>query len=251
MCTTVSSLSAVTRLSATRVIAQINAAVGSDLAVRDLFTEPTVAGLALLAERAEGRRSRPQLIAGTRPERLPLSPAQSRMWFINQFDTSSAAYNIPAVIRMSGSLDVEALHDAVADVVGRHEILRTRYPDDGQGPRQLILDTEQTPASAPTLDVREVSDDGELHAQLGSLVGTGFDVTEAVPVRIALLRRSATEHVLVVVIHHISGDGASVAPLARDVMVAYTARAARHRTQLVAVAGAVRRLRVVATGRTR
>ncbi|HEY9313894.1 MAG TPA: non-ribosomal peptide synthase/polyketide synthase [Williamsia sp.] len=213
-------------LTATRVVAQVNAAVGSNLAVRDLFVEPTVAGLAQLAERADGGRDRPPLEAGPRPDRIPLSPAQSRMWFINQFDTSSTAYNIPAAIAMSGELDVPALRAAVADVVHRHEILRTRYPDDGDGPRQLIVDVDDLAESDLALDIHDVADESDLHTRLRALIGVGFDVAESIPVRIALLRRDETEHVLVMVVHHISGDGSSVAPLARDIMVAYSARTA-------------------------
>ncbi len=80
-------------LSATRVIARVNTALGSALSVRDLFTDPTVAGLAAAAERSSGT-DRPVLAPMPRPDTVPLSPAQARMWFINQFDTTSAAYNI-------------------------------------------------------------------------------------------------------------------------------------------------------------
>ncbi|MCX6471618.1 MAG: amino acid adenylation domain-containing protein [Corynebacteriales bacterium] len=238
-------------LSATRAIARINAALGTDLTVRDLFTDPTVAGVAAAAERSASS-DRPRLVAGPRPAQIPLSPAQSRMWFINQFDTTSPAYNIPSVIRLVGDLDVDALRAAVADVVARHEILRTHYPADAQiggndrAPRQSIADHDDAAARA-LLSVASVADHDALHTELIRLVSTGFDVAAQVPLRMALLSVASgadaavtpdahgspgagadaprrDEHVLVVVVHHISGDGSSVTPLARDVMTAYSAR---------------------------
>ncbi|MEH3156193.1 MAG: condensation domain-containing protein [Gordonia paraffinivorans] len=151
------------------------------------------------------------------------------MWFINQFDTSSPAYNIPAVLRLSGRIDVDALRAAVGDVVARHEVLRTRYPADAtidgreRAPRQEILSPEQARARE-VLEVRDVDGLEAARVAVGELVSAGFDVASAVPVRMALLRVAPEESVLVVVVHHISADGASVAPLARDVMVAYGAR---------------------------
>ncbi|MBL3164558.1 hypothetical protein ELO59_30515, partial [Klebsiella pneumoniae] len=75
-----------------------------------------------------------ELRSGPRPERIPLSLAQQRMWFLNRFEPESAAYNIPIAIRLSGALDVPALGQAIADLVARHEVLRTVYPETAHGP---------------------------------------------------------------------------------------------------------------------
>ncbi|WFR73338.1 phosphopantetheine-binding protein [Prescottella defluvii] len=97
-------------LSATRAVARLGESLGIDLGVRALFEAPTAAAL---AERIEhegtGPSGRPLLEPTERPPRVPLSAAQQRMWFINQFDPSSAAYNVPMVIRLSGALDAAAL----------------------------------------------------------------------------------------------------------------------------------------------
>ncbi|MGW1743999.1 condensation domain-containing protein, partial [Nocardia sp. NPDC001965] len=142
---------------------------------------------------------------------------------LNRFDSGSAAYNLPMAIRLSGVLDVAALRAAVADVVARHEVLRTVYPETENGPVQVVLPT----GAAPELRVRSVAAGAAVSA-VAELASAGFDVTAEVPLRVALFEvdGAADEFVLAMVIHHIAGDGASVAPLTRDVMTAYAARAA-------------------------
>ncbi|MFE3292550.1 amino acid adenylation domain-containing protein, partial [Rhodococcus sp. NPDC059234] len=216
-------------LVATRVIGRVNAALSVHLSVRDLFAEPTVAGLAHHADRIlenadPGRpaRERPALVARGRPDRLPLSPAQQRMWLVNQFDTASPAYNIPFAVTFTGELDRAALQTALGDVIGRHEALRTVFPADARGPYQVIL-----PASDAIVDLTPVVVDPErVGESVSATAAAGFDVREGVPLRVALLRTGPRRHVLVVVLHHISADGQSVALLARDVAAAYAARAA-------------------------
>ncbi|WP_235204566.1 condensation domain-containing protein, partial [Nocardia otitidiscaviarum] len=115
-------------LLATQVAARIGAALDARVPVRVLFEASSVAGLAARVEQHAGAGGRRALTAQERPERVPLSLAQQRMWFLNQFDTASAAYNIPVAVRLSGDLDVDALQRAVADVITRHETLRTIYP---------------------------------------------------------------------------------------------------------------------------
>ncbi|WP_280457840.1 condensation domain-containing protein, partial [Nocardia carnea] len=138
--------------------------------------------------------------------------------------------------------DVDALRAAVADLVGRHEVLRTVYPETESGPVQVILPVDQ---AVPQLEVRSVPADGVV-AAVGELASSGFDVTAEVPLRVALFRVVAQaapgdvpatdgsdadgpagrrdEFVLTLVVHHIAADGSSVGPLTRDLMTAYAAR---------------------------
>ncbi|MEV0299404.1 non-ribosomal peptide synthase/polyketide synthase, partial [Nocardia sp. NPDC050710] len=210
-------------LLATQVTARIGAAVNARVPVRVLFDASTVAGLAVLIGEFAGAGGRLALVAGPRPERIPLSSAQQRMWFLNQFDSGSAVYNIPIAIRLTGDLDIAALRQAVADVMARHESLRTVYPHTDDGPVQVILPVAQV---LPELEVRPVAA-AEIPAAVHEVLSTTFDVTAEVPVRVALFRIGATgpEFVLAMVVHHIAGDGWSVAPLTRDLMTAYAARA--------------------------
>nr|WP_249354685.1 non-ribosomal peptide synthetase [Rhodococcus sp. USK13] len=206
-------------LSATRVVARVDAALDVEVGLHALFEAPTVTAFAARAAKATVRTDRPVLQSGPRPERIPLSLAQTRMWFLNQFDTSSPAYNIAMAFRLSGALDVDALRAAVADVVARHESLRTRFPMCDGEPVQVIL-----PDAAPDLPEVTVTSETELRERLSASVSEGFDVTKQVPVRAALFETSDADRVLLVVVHHIVADGASMVPLARDVLVAYTAR---------------------------
>ncbi|MFD6217902.1 amino acid adenylation domain-containing protein, partial [Nocardia salmonicida] len=212
-------------LTATKVAARLSDAFGTDVAVRALFETPTVDALARELD-SIGRQAGPgtghrRLVPQQRPDRIPLSPAQARMWFLNQFDTSAAVYNVPVVVRISGPLDVDALRSALADVIDRHETLRTRYPDSDSGPWQEIL----APHSQPRLTCVEVTE-AEIADRIARETALGFDVSTEVPFRVALLRTAAEEWTVVLTVHHIAIDGSSLAPLAADLAVAYRARMA-------------------------
>ncbi|WP_280264916.1 non-ribosomal peptide synthetase [Nocardia wallacei] len=211
-----------TSLSATRVAARLSAAARAPIGVRALFEAPTVAALAALVGRQTGTRERPALTSGTRPQRIPLSPAQQRLWFLNRFDSDSGAYNIAIALRLHGEPDVPALAAALGDVVARHESLRTVYPDGPDGPVQLVV---AAAAATPELAEEPVSVSAAA-ARLRELAARGFDVTIEPPLRAHLLRTGSHDYVLGLVVHHIAADGASLPPLARDLAVAYTARCA-------------------------
>ncbi|MGW5310411.1 amino acid adenylation domain-containing protein [Nocardia thailandica] len=207
-------------LLATRAVSRINEALAASLTVRDLFEQSSVAALAatVVTGAAAGR---PPLAPAPRPERIPLSLAQQRMWVLNQLAPESPAYNIPLALRLEGTLDVEALGRAVTDVLDRHEALRTSYPVDGPGglPYQRVGSAAE--ALPGGLTVRPL--DGALD-RAAELMAAGFDATAQVPVRATLFTDGGDEHYLVVVVHHISADGVSMAPLARDLITAYAAR---------------------------
>nr|WP_280233796.1 non-ribosomal peptide synthetase [Nocardia cyriacigeorgica] len=207
-------------LLAAKAVARIGAAFGRTVGVRALFEHPRVAQLAAAAHADEAEPNRPPLVAGVRPARLPLSPAQQRMWFLNRFDRASTAYNIPLALRLSGALDIAALRAAVSDVLGRHESLRTRYPETDGAPQQLIVPAAQANTDLEATTVTEA----ELPARIRDLAQTTFDITAEVPVRMRLFRLTDTEYVFAAVLHHIAADGSSIAPFVRDLMLAYSAR---------------------------
>ena len=152
---------------------------------------------------------------------IPLSFAQRRLWFLHRLEGPSATYNIPFVLRLDGPLDTAALAAAVADVVTRHESLRTLVAENADGtPEQRILPPEE--AAAPFL-VTDVAAD-EVDAALQQAACEGFDLDTELPLRTTVLRVGPQEHVLVFVFHHIAADGASMAPFLRDLLSAYSAR---------------------------
>ncbi|TDC44700.1 amino acid adenylation domain-containing protein, partial [Actinomadura sp. KC345] len=207
-------------LTATRLVSRIRSVLGVELPVRALFEAPTAAGLAERIADADGD-VRPPLVRAERPEVVPLSYAQQRLWFLNRLEGASAAFTMPVALRLTGPLDLDALRDALADVAARHEPLRTIFPDASGSPRRLVLD----PAAArPRLDVAETAE-AALPAALAAAVGQGFDLSVEPPLRARLFALGGGTHVLMLVLHHIAADGWSMAPLARDVIVAYAARA--------------------------
>ncbi|MFI6007000.1 amino acid adenylation domain-containing protein, partial [Streptomyces sp. NPDC051366] len=207
-------------LLATRLISRIRAGLGTEIPLRSLFEAPTVAALAeRFDEPAEEVRS--DLVPLPRPDEVPLSFAQRRLWFLNQLEGPGPTYNIPFALRLSGRLDVHALDAALADLVARHESLRTVFPDHSGVPHQVVLD----PAAAfPGLADAVRTGEAELPDALDEVVRQGFDLAVEAPLRARLFRLGADEHVLAVVIHHIAADGESVSPLLTDLLEAYRAR---------------------------
>ena len=207
-------------LLATRLISRIRTELAVELPVRTLFDTPTIAGLAqhlgqaTPARRALRLRSRPR--PRPRPAQVPLSFAQERLWFLHRLEGPNPIYNIPIVAYLPGKTDPRVLQQALADVVGRHESLRTRFPDSAGTPYQEILTPEMARVALECLEVSEE----ELPEALRRTAAYCFELGAEIPIRAWLFR----QHVLLILVHHIAGDGWSVRPLVRDVRQALEAR---------------------------
>ncbi|PBC51089.1 non-ribosomal peptide synthetase [Rhodococcus sp. ACS1] len=208
-------------LLATRVSARVSAVFDIDVTVKDVFEAPTVAELAArIEERSGAGRRRVPLRPASHDGRVPLSPAQQRMWFVNQFDTGASGYNLPLIVRLDGELDVHALASAAHDLLERHRTLRTVYPSDADGVHQVVLDAANVP-----LDLTPIALPGDaVDAHLRAFVDSGFDVSVDAPIRSRLYRVGPDAHVFALVVHHIAADAWSLTPLIRDTMTAYQAR---------------------------
>ena len=205
-------------LLATRLISRVRAVLGVELPVRALFEAPNVA--ALVNRLREGRPARPALLAQVRPARLPLSYAQQRLWFLYRLEGPSATYNLPAALRLAGELDAGALEGALAEVVARHESLRTVFPEEHGVPFQRVLPVEE---SAPVFLTEDVSE-AALAERLAAAAATPFELSGELPLRAWLFRVAPRCHVLLLLLHHIAGDGWSLGPLGRELAQAYAAR---------------------------
>ena len=205
-------------LLATRVISRIRSSLEVEVSIRSLFEAPTVA--ALVDRLGEADAARPALHAVERPSEVPLSYGQRRLWFLERLEGGGGRYTIPLAVRLRGELDVGALEAALGDVVARHESLRTIFPERLGVARQEVVAGE---AARVRLSVCAVSE-GELAGALTAASQAGFDLSREVPLRAHLFALGGGEHVLLLVLHHIAGDGWSLGPLARDLSRGYEAR---------------------------
>ncbi|WP_142278507.1 non-ribosomal peptide synthetase, partial [Mycobacterium europaeum] len=210
-------------LSAMRLVAAVTTGLGAHLQVRTLFEAPTIRQLAQHLGAGEGRPTR--VVAGARPAVVPLSFAQSRLWFTDQLQGPSPVYNLPAAMQLDGPLDVEALGMALADVVARHESLRTVFAAPLGTPRQVVVPAERAHFGWRVVDAVEWSA-GRLDEAIEDTARHTFELATEIPLRAKLFRVSPDRHVLVAVIHHIAADGSSLTPLVRDLGVAYASRCA-------------------------
>ncbi|WP_189548250.1 condensation domain-containing protein, partial [Streptomyces gelaticus] len=207
-------------LLATRLISRIRQTFGVQITVRDLFQGPTVASLAEYVEAGGDAVQRPALREAVRPERVPLSSAQQRLWFLHHLEGPSATYNIPLALRLTGALDRQALQLALTDLVVRHESLRTLFGTADDAAYQWQLPAAEVRVELPVVAATEVT----LEAELGEHAARSFDLEAELPLRATLFALGDQEYVLLVVMHHIASDGWSTTPLLRDLTAAYTAR---------------------------
>jgi len=205
-------------LLATKLINRIRSTLSVELSIRALFESPTVAGIAKRLEQAGPSRLPPQSLP--RPETLPLSFAQRRLWFLHRLEGPSATYNIPLALRFDGPLDRAALQLALNDLVTRHESLRTIFPATSETGQQTILSPQ---AGAVQLHSVAVSAD-ELAGALSQAARYCFDLAREIPLQATLFQVGQAQYALLILIHHIASDGGSFVPLIHDLANAYSAR---------------------------
>ncbi|HKV94723.1 MAG TPA: amino acid adenylation domain-containing protein [Candidatus Angelobacter sp.] len=200
-------------LLATRMMSQVRNELRVEVPLRILFDEPTVRELAKQVEAMAGSHegNSPKIEKALRSGDLPLSAAQQRMWFLHQLQPGSTAYNIPLNLRLTGNLSIEILEKCLSEIVRRHEILRTTFPDrEGRatqhihpaGPVRLALaDLSGVQGESKQMIVRDLR---QAEAQ------RPFDLVQGPLMRAHLLRLSEQEHELLLSMHHIVGDGWSL-----------------------------------------
>jgi acyl-CoA synthetase (AMP-forming)/AMP-acid ligase II/acyl carrier protein len=159
-----------------------------------------------------------------KPEGLPLSSAQQRMWFLQQLRPTSPFYNVHAALRLTGRLEAECLVRSLEGFVQRHEPLRTVFPSAAGHPLQRIL--APAPAVLEQLDLSGVpaqEREAEVYRAVERAALAPFDLEREPPCRFLLVRVEPREHVLVFATHHIVADGWSLGVFVQELCALYTA----------------------------
>lgn len=216
-------------LLAMRVISRLQDVFQCELPVRIIFESPTVAGLARTIDSIIGSNEGRVDDDGERPRRdpereFPLSCAQERLWFIDQLDPGSPAYNLPEAIRIEGRLNVPALNQCLTEIIRRHAVLRSVFKMVEGNPVQVV----GHPRSVGT---RFVGLNGLAHSASESLAKrllhddarTPFDLGRGPLLRVALLRMKSHDHVILFILHHIVADGWSSAVMIQEISELYQA----------------------------
>ncbi|HEV8580106.1 MAG TPA: amino acid adenylation domain-containing protein [Thermoanaerobaculia bacterium] len=205
-----------------QVAARVRNVLGVELPLHAFFDAPTVAGLAARLERERGVPELAPLCPGSRPDPLPLSFAQRRLWFLDQLQPGMATYNVPLALDLRGPLDAAVLQAALYQIVRRHEALRTIFPVRDGEPVQVIV-IAPTPAP-PRVDLTGLPEPLRA-AEVGRLATAAarapFDLAQGPLLRLLLVHLGREEHELVLVLHHIVADGWSVRVLLRELAEFY------------------------------
>ncbi|WP_170107892.1 non-ribosomal peptide synthetase [Micromonospora echinospora] len=214
-------------LLATKVLARVNDTLGRELTLRAVFEAPTLAVLAQRVDEAPASQSGP-IPAAPRDEPLPLSFVQEAIWFLEQFEPGSTNYNVPRALRLRGEIDVTAVKQAFDDLEARHEILRTTFPDDGDGePMQCVQPPRGIPVAViDQTALPEADRDAHIRDFILNAGQQPFDLASDQLLRVTLIRLAADDHVLVAVEHHLVHDGWAQGVFLRDFLELYEARAA-------------------------
>lgn len=217
-------------LLATQLISRLRDIYHVELPLRDLFDQPTVAGLAELinqARQVDQETALPAIQPYPRDGRIPLSSGQQRLWFLDQLDPGSPLYNNFAAIKLHGRLDIPLLEQCLPEIIRRHESLRTIFADEEGKPSQIIL--AELTVTLPLEDLQDL-DPSQQEAKIQEIAlreaSGAFDLTQGPLFRLKLLRLDPETHIALITMHHIISDGWSVGILIEEMVALYTALAA-------------------------
>ena len=219
-------------LLAIRLLALIRSRLKAELVVKDIFVYPTIAGQAdfLLAQHPADLL--PPVTAQVRPKHIPLSFSQERLWFIDRLE-GTVHYHIPGVFKLQGELNRESLQYAIQQIVNRHEVLRSviHWSEEDNSAYQQILAQNQWQLAA----IEPESGPEDLTTAIQSFIQAPFDLSADHMLRAGLVTRSETDHLLVLVTHHIASDGWSEGILVKELTELYNAHVEKRDTSLLPV----------------
>ncbi|KST68574.1 amino acid adenylation domain-containing protein [Mastigocoleus testarum] len=217
-------------LLATQLISRVREAFCVEIPLSSLFTNPTIEQLSLAIETEHQIDSGLKLTAIEPVDReeinthLPLSFAQQRLWFLHQLEGSSAAYNMPAAVKLNGNLEISALEQALTEIVQRHEVLRTSFKVVNGSPVQVINPNQSL--SLPLINLQHLPEN-EKTAEVKRLAiaesQQPFDLSKSPLLRATIVQLGNESHVLLLTMHHIASDGWSIGIFIQELSTLYQA----------------------------
>lgn len=215
-------------LVATQLVSRVRATLSVELPLRSLFEHPTVSELAKFIETMRSLSqsvSAPPILPRTQEAEIPLSFSQQRLWFLEQLDSGDALYNIRAVVRLSGKVNIPALEMSFNEIIARHEILRTNFIVNNGQPIQIIAPTVNL-----VLPVVELQQLPEIEREVKSQqlaeqeAAYSFNLSNEPLLRVKLLKLGESENILLLTMHHIIADGWSMGVLVQELAALYDAK---------------------------
>jgi len=205
-----------------RLISAVRRDLGVELAIKDLFVYATISKL---ANYLEGLQSTalvlPPVEAVKRPDRIPLSFSQERLWFVDRLE-GSVAFHVPVVLKLTGKVNKNALEYAMQTIVDRHEVLRTVFLEEDGIPFQFIKPKDGWKLMMDDA-ANFVNNPIGLQQRIKDLIAVPFDLSLDHMLRANLLQLGETEYVLVVTLHHIASDAWSLGIMVNEVVELYKA----------------------------
>ncbi|MFJ7954361.1 amino acid adenylation domain-containing protein [Lysinibacillus sp. NPDC096418] len=202
-------------LLASQIIFRAKEIFDSELNIGDIFRNPTIADLAKILNQKNVVQL--PVTKQIKPQDIPLSFAQRRLWFLYRLEGPSPTYNIPVISKMDGKINISALEEAISVVVKRHEILRTIFLEKNGTACQVVLEPTEV---KPTIIVSNINEE-ELDCALKSAARYSFDLENEPSIRFHLFNLGSDKHVLLILLHHIAGDGSSLPILMDELAIAY------------------------------
>lgn len=218
-------------LIATQIVARISDSLQIEIPLQRLFEAPTIEQLAAIIKPLVGSDPQPQasMIARVpRDQPIPLSFAQQRLWFLDQFDPDSAVYNLALPVRFAAPVDASVLEGAVNDLIARHETLRTTFATVADEPVQVIAPILKI--KMPVHDLRNLAEPTkkiEMQRLMTQQIQTPFDLKHGPVLRAELIRLRDNDNLFLFTIHHIAADGWSMDIISRELVAFYEARRSR------------------------
>ena len=215
-------------LTATRLVATIRKEMEVDVAIKDIFTKPTIISLAKFIETAGKTNHLPVLVPQKRPAKIPLSFAQERLWFLDKLQ-GSINYHLPAVFNVEGNFNKHILGIVLKEIIGRHEVLRTIYKEENGKPYQFVLSNDVWLLEEVTLNE---SSKAKVAQYIQEEVTRPFDLAKDYMLRAKWVKTSDEKQLLIVVMHHIASDGWSLPLIIKELVALYRSKINRTLTLL-------------------